>query len=66
MASLAIELARLLTPEEVLRLAASHQDDGSGRCAGCKLPQSHGSSWPCTIYNTSVAALDILTGRRTA
>lgn len=66
MADLVSEIARLLPVEGLARLAADHQDDGHGRCSGCKLPQSGDQKWPCTIYNVSVAALDIRTGRRCA
>ena len=62
-ATLVVEIARLLTPEELARLATGHQDDGHGRCTGCRLPQAGNQAWPCTIYNVSIAALDIRTGR---
>ena len=64
MADLVAELARFLKPEEVARLAADHRDDGDGRCTGCKLPQSGNQEWPCTLHSISVAAFDVLTGRR--
>jgi len=32
---LAAEIARLLTPEGVARLAAEHRDDGTGHCRTC-------------------------------
>ena len=66
MPDLVTEFARLLGPEGLARLAADHQDNGRRRCTGCKLPQSGDQEWPCTIYNVSVAALDLVTGRRTA
>ena len=66
MPDLVAEFARLLSPEGLARLAADHQDNGHGRCTGCKLPQSGDQKWPCTIYNVSVAALDIRTGRPAA
>ena len=63
MSELAAEIARLLTPEEVARLAAEHHDDGHGRCRGCQLPQAGGQEWPCTLHRISVTAFDIRTGR---
>ena len=35
MASLAVELAQLLSPDGLARLAADHIDDGHGHCRVC-------------------------------
>ena len=59
---LAAEIARLLTPDGVARLAAEHRDDGTGHCRTCPAGAKAGrTTWPCYLATLAAAAR---TGRR--
>jgi hypothetical protein len=64
---LATEIARLLTPEGLARLAAEHTEDGTGHCRTCPAGAQAGrTTWPCHLAALAAAATEARTGRRSA
>jgi hypothetical protein len=51
---LAEELARM--PDVVLKLLATHVDDGERRCRGCRSQVRLAPEWPCTLHAAATAA----------